>query len=171
MKIISFAWTTPALLAGAKVVTRRQWADRYAAGFKVDDYVQAWDKSPRVKGAKRVAVIQLIETPWKEAAILMDQEDYLQEGLFFLSKSPHLVPEEMKRMLDMDGYGKLPGAMWHWFQNWRETAGELWVVRFKVIEYVGAPVPGLPEQGPVQPGLDPMQGPGATGGGMPHGRR
>ncbi len=163
MKIINFNWTCPALLAGAKKVTRRQWADRHAAGFKEGDYVQAWDKSPRVKGAKRVAVIQLTETPWKEAAILMDQADYIEEGLFFLSKNPHLVPEEMKRMLALDGFGNLPAGMWMWFQHWRETGGDQWVIRFKVMSYVEPDIPGLRDQGPSLAGLDPTQGSGSPG--------
>ncbi len=57
--IISFAWTTPALLAGKKTVTRREWSDKHAAKFKPGDLVDAWDKSPRFKG-KKVAVIRIV---------------------------------------------------------------------------------------------------------------
>lgn len=58
--IISFAWTTQALLAGRKTVTRREWTDGHAAKFKPGDLVDAWDKLPRCKGSKKVAVIRII---------------------------------------------------------------------------------------------------------------
>lgn len=142
MKIISFNWVTPALLAGAKTVTRRHWADRHAEAFKEGDLVQAWDKLPRVPGAKRIAIIELTRDPYKEASILMDHGDYANEGLLWLSLNPRLVPPEMMKMLAKDGYGKLPQGMWEWFLHWRQTGGALWVIRFKVIEYVR---PGQPE--------------------------
>ena len=34
-KIISFAWTTDALLQCKKTVTRRDWDDKYASRFKL----------------------------------------------------------------------------------------------------------------------------------------
>ncbi|MBW2053822.1 MAG: ASCH domain-containing protein [Deltaproteobacteria bacterium] len=46
MKIVSFAWTTEALLAGRKTVTRRCWNERYAGRFKSGDLVQAYDRNP-----------------------------------------------------------------------------------------------------------------------------
>jgi uncharacterized protein YqfB (UPF0267 family) len=58
VKIISFAWTTPQLLAGKKTVTRRDWSDKYARQFRAGDLVQVYDKSPRA-GGKRVAVIEI----------------------------------------------------------------------------------------------------------------
>lgn len=39
MKIISFAETTPALLADAKTVTRREWAEKHARSFKAGERV------------------------------------------------------------------------------------------------------------------------------------
>jgi hypothetical protein len=63
MKIISFAWTTPALLAGSKCVTRREWDKKYAESFEAGEYVQAFDKSPRA-GGKCVAIIELTQKPY-----------------------------------------------------------------------------------------------------------
>ena len=57
--IISFAWTTAALLDGRKTVTRREWSDAHAAKFKPGDLVDAYDRSPRFKG-KKVGVIRII---------------------------------------------------------------------------------------------------------------
>lgn len=59
MKIISFAKTTAALLAGHKSVTRRYWNPRHALSFKPGEIVQAWDKSPRF-GGKMVAEIKIV---------------------------------------------------------------------------------------------------------------
>jgi len=46
MKIISFAWTTEASLAGRKTATRRCWSEGYARRFKSGDLVQAYDRNP-----------------------------------------------------------------------------------------------------------------------------
>lgn len=56
VRIISFAWTTPALLKGEKTVTRRAWK---SCPFKKGDLAQAWDKLPRAKG-KRVGTIRIV---------------------------------------------------------------------------------------------------------------
>lgn len=55
MRIISFAWTTEALLSGKKSVTRRTWRE---CRLQPGELVQAWDKSPRAKG-KRVGTIRI----------------------------------------------------------------------------------------------------------------
>jgi hypothetical protein len=39
MMTISFAWTTPALLAGHKTVTRRDWDAEYAIRFAAGQLV------------------------------------------------------------------------------------------------------------------------------------
>ena len=59
MMIISFAWTTDAFLSGRKNRTRRDWFDDYASRFHVGDTVQAWDRTPRVRGAKRVGFLKI----------------------------------------------------------------------------------------------------------------
>lgn len=62
MRIISFAWTTPALLAGRKTCTRRDWTYGYAANFALGEEVAAYDRSPRAFG-QRVATIRLTALP------------------------------------------------------------------------------------------------------------
>lgn len=49
MNIISFAWTTEALLCGQKSVTRRDWSDNYAAKF----HVSARCHGPGLEGRAR----------------------------------------------------------------------------------------------------------------------
>ena len=63
--IISFAWTTPALLAGAKTMTRRDWDADYARRFRAGMLVDAYDRSPRARGRK-IAMIRLTRDPYFE---------------------------------------------------------------------------------------------------------
>lgn len=85
MRIISFAWTTEAFLAGTKTVTRRMWKEAYV---KPGDLMQAWDKSPRAKG-KRVGTIKIIKVDREPL------QDFLLHG-----------DDEVKRE---GGYWKTPG--------------------------------------------------------------
>lgn len=78
---ISFAWTTPALLARAKSATRRMWAPSHAAKFRAGQIVDAYDRSPRL-GGRRVATIRIARDPWKQRTGLMDDVvDYEREGI------------------------------------------------------------------------------------------
>lgn len=127
--IISFGWTTPALLAGAKTVTRRQWTPKHAAHFKAGMLVDAWNTSPRnVKGyPRKVAVIRLTETPGleftKDAAI----SDFKEEGFAYLQANG----------LKVDGL--TPLQLW---ERWHipEFHTALYVVRFEVVEYMEGPL-------------------------------
>ncbi len=82
--IISFAWTTKALLAGKKRCTRREWSEKYfqqwvrayRAGNLIHD---AYDKTPRA-GGKKVATIRLTCEPYKERLGDMLESDVLEEG-------------------------------------------------------------------------------------------
>lgn len=117
MKIISFAWTTPALLAGYKTRTRREWSDKYAKRFKVGDLIQAWDKQPRFKG-KKVAIIRITGIK-KEDISLMPDEDYCKEGFAYLFRINKTI------------FGKHPVAA---FEDWREEGGEYWVIDFELLK-------------------------------------
>ena len=79
MKIISFAWTTQALLEGKKTVTRRDWDDKYAKTFHKGDVVQAYNKSARV-GGKRIAYIKLTSEPYLQWLHDVTDEDEKKEG-------------------------------------------------------------------------------------------
>lgn len=50
MRIISFGWTWPALVAKSKTVTRWDWDEDYARRFHKGDIVLAYDRSPRLGG-------------------------------------------------------------------------------------------------------------------------
>ena len=118
MRAISFAWTTPALVAGHKRVTRRAWKDGYARSFRAGDEVAAYDKQPRF-GGKQVGVIRLVAAPYQESTARAPAEDYEAEGFPFL--------EERDLLVD----GVTPAALWRAWQVYPRT---LWVVRFQLLE-------------------------------------
>lgn len=128
MRAISFAWTTPALVAGRKTVTRRDWSDRYAASFRAGEFVAAWNRQPRFRGARQVAVIRLTAAPAKESTVRIPTDDWEGEGFAYL--------EEIGARVD----GLTPRALW---TAWRVQPREMWVVRFEVVSLVEAQ-PGLP---------------------------
>lgn len=74
--IISFAYTTDALLAGQKTVTRRDWAPSHAAKFYPGLVVDAWSRNPRVPGARKVAEIQIVSVRLEPVQLLLDNPDY-----------------------------------------------------------------------------------------------
>lgn len=88
--IISFAWTTEALLSGKKTCTRRRWSERY-----FQQWVRAWrqgrlvhdayDRLPRAGGGK-VGEIRLTCEPYRERLRDMSEEDLEAEGGLWDSK-------------------------------------------------------------------------------------
>lgn len=107
MKIISFAWTTQALLEGKKTVTRRDWKDRFVFLMEEGERLQAWDKLPRVKGAKKIGEIRLTRKPYKQWLHCVTDEDEIKEG-----------------------------ALWGSGKAYQEAMGrdrELWVIEFELV--------------------------------------
>jgi len=117
---ISFAWTTPALLAGAKTVTRREWMDRYALGFHSQAEAIATDRQRRFKG-KPIAIIRITQDLYQEWSNDAPPEDYAAEGFDFLTKIGAKVD------------GLSPGTLW---RAWHMKAGQhqFYVVRFELVE-------------------------------------
>ena len=120
MRIITFAETTPALLAGRKTVTRRDWKPQYAAKFHAGDELAAWDKNPRTKQGKQVAVIRLTADPVLERASDAPEEDFEGEGFGYMT-------EHGLRLFG----GQKPEEVWAWWQASTQT--QLWVVRFELV--------------------------------------
>lgn len=120
--IISFAWTTPALLAGRKTVTRRNWPQHYARRFKPDTVHQAWSKSPRCRhGALHVGDIRLIGSPQLQDTAEIPDSDWEAEGFAYLESIGALTN------------GSTPRAIW---DDWRENPRYLYVVRFELIRVI-----------------------------------
>ncbi len=125
MRIISFAWTTPALLAGRKTVTRRDWSAGYAALFARGDHVQAYNRNPRW-GGRQVAIIRLAQDPYLESTRRVAPSDYVDEGFAYL--------EEIDAKVD----GLTPRALW---RAWHLYPKDLWVIRFEVVRVSRTPDP------------------------------
>jgi len=120
MRPISFAWTTPALLAGVKTVTRRDWKATHAARHHAGDLLAAYDRQARY-GGKQVAVIRLTADPVLESTAAAPESDYQAEGFEWLQDRGIKVDK-----LD-------PRALW---TAWRVFPRDLWVVRFELVEIV-----------------------------------
>lgn len=117
MKIISFAWITPAVQALRKRKTRRSWNDRYARSFHEGDLVQAYDRGPRV-GGKRIGIIRLLLDPYQQRTSEMSFREFEDEGLKYLE-------EQGVRIQDMT-----PMDFFLW---WREQDELVWVIEFEVV--------------------------------------
>lgn len=115
MMVISFAWTSPALVAGKKTVTRRDWKPEYARKFRRGDKVQAFNKSPR-NGGKAIAIIELRADPYLERTSKMTLESYEREGLSWLHAHGYNVPTDL------------------WFNAWRDLDELVYVVEFDLLE-------------------------------------
>lgn len=117
MKIISFAWTTPALLADAKTCTRRDWNDDYALRFHKGELAAGYDRLPRVHG-HQVATVELTIDPYKQWTDRIPVTDWWAEGFEYLTQN-HLTLN-----------GVEPIDFW---RSWHDHPRYLWVVRFRLV--------------------------------------
>ena len=122
--IISFGWTTEALLAGAKTVTRRDWNPKHAAKFKAGMLIDAWNTSPRnVKGnPHKVATIRLTTGPYADWSDAFPSYEWYAEGFGYMTDN---------------GGGVTVDRIVH---DWRSKPHMLYVVRFEVVEYLEGPL-------------------------------
>jgi len=122
--IMAFSWTTPALLAGAKTVTRRDWTPRHAAKFKAGQLVDAWNTTPRnVSGnPHKVAVIRLTRDPYQELSSDIPAEDWYAEGF------EYAMTHDLR-------FRKKTTAQEVW-DFWKAEPHYQWVVRFELVEVV-----------------------------------
>jgi hypothetical protein len=116
------AWVLPALLAGEKTCTRRNWTDDYAARFKLGDLVDVLDKDRRA-GGKVVARIRLTADPVKQHISEMLDTDYKAEG--FLHMHNNGLTSEFPF-----GFSR-PG-----FEKWKKLDKMYWVIRFEKVDAV-----------------------------------
>jgi hypothetical protein len=116
-RIISFAWTTPALLARRKTVTRRDWHADYARRFHAGDIVLAYDKNPRARG-KQIATLRLTHDPYWERGCDMPDDDWEREGFAYLQEQA------------TDVNGTDPATLW---RQMKTTDDGLWVIRFEIM--------------------------------------
>lgn len=114
--IISFGRTTPALIAGEKTVTRRDWSDKHAAQFKAGQLVDAWNTSPRnVRGnPHKIATIRITRDPYVESSADFEPDDEA-EGFEWLTQN---------------GFGETVDDI---VVDWLNNPRPLYVVRFELV--------------------------------------
>lgn len=122
MKIISFAWTTPAIKARRKSVTRREWNPEYAARFMKGELLTGYDRSPRFKG-KPICKIRLLDAPQRQWSNHIPESDWEAEGFAYLESIGAKCGWET------------PRGIW---ENWRSDPILLYVVRFAIVEVFNA---------------------------------
>ena len=122
MPFITFAWTTPALLAGAKTVIRQPWTEQKARQYRAGMLITAYDRSPR-HGGRPLAILRLTSDPELQPLSDMTEADYEAEGWHWLHEHRDLMPRWIT------GSDFSPQA----FDAWRQRPGSVWVVRFDVI--------------------------------------
>ena len=134
---ISFAWTTPALLAGRKTVTRRDWNPSYARRFTAGTEVTAYDRLPR-NGGTPIARLRLTHDATHEPDADAPDGDWEAEGFGWFWE------REVERAF-ADGFDHPHGEIaerveYEGFEEWRAAGGSSWVIRFEVIEYLQGPL-------------------------------
>jgi hypothetical protein len=118
LKEIAFDWTLPALLAGRKTVTRRDWKWSWARSFEAGELVAATGKQRRF-GGRQVATIRLTQRPYRQNTAQAPASDWEAEGFAYL--------EEIGAKVDR----RLPWDIW---QEWKVyEPREMWVVRFELV--------------------------------------
>lgn len=117
---IPFSWTAPALLAGHKTVTRREWKKDYARNFKgPGQIVEAVEPVSEVK----IATLRLTAKPTLELNGLIPDSDFEAEGFAWLEQHPEALPPTHLPLCRLQ------------FDDMRilERDRLMWVVRFELI--------------------------------------
>jgi len=118
--LISFTWTTPALLAGQKIMIRRDGVKDDFVGFLSGQFVWAYDYPPRY-GGNPIAALHLLDDPNIESTSELSDHDYVDEGYAFMEIFPFLIPERIRPLRKH-------------FQTYQSIDYPLWVIRFEVVE-------------------------------------
>lgn len=120
--IVSFSWTAPAPLAGAKTATRRdEWTAAHAAHFRAGQLVDARDRLPRVKGAQKIAVVRVTRAPYHQNSSEIPPDAWHAEGFAWIQS--YGLPDDALRA----------SRIW---LGWREHPVDLWVLEFVLVSTI-----------------------------------
>jgi hypothetical protein len=150
---ITFGLFTPAVLAGAKTVTRRDWPASKAREFAQGDLVWAYDRSPD-EGGTRVGIVRLTHAPVLQKMFDMPTSDFEAEGFIYLAelyrsglgaREPEFSEfyKALRRSIAGDtGFGanvahrepalEPVAQMRHLVYAWVNRGGWRWVLRFEL---------------------------------------
>jgi hypothetical protein len=120
---ISIGWTLPALLAGAKTVTRQGWKERGPGRLCAGAVVPIYDR-PKAFGGAQIATIRLTADPSFEPLRDMPDSDYEAEGWRWLHDHPEAWGKAIRR----------EDVSWAAFEQWRARPYTIWVIRFELVE-------------------------------------
>lgn len=126
MKIVSMAYTSPAVAAGKKCVTRRNWKESYAKTFHKGDSLEAWTRSPR-NGGRPLALIRLTAEPVSEPVGIKRQEDGYAE----------LEAKEVIRIWNEEGFAYLDtpeGDLLEAARRWHDSQRGYWTIMFEILQ-------------------------------------
>lgn len=115
--IVSFAWTTGAVIARRKRKTRRHWTPEYAACFRPGSVHQAYDRSPRFNG-KQVALIRVLKAPYHQNTAEMTEHDFDDEGFAWMTEQGILMRGTTPRQF---------------FEAWKEAREDVYVLEFEIL--------------------------------------
>lgn len=93
MMIVSYNWTTAALVNGAKTQTWRDWAQDYARKFKPGNLIKGYDRGPRNRG-QHVATLRVVSCQEYRSSQMLDSF-YETEGLKFYFDHPEMAPKHI----------------------------------------------------------------------------
>ena len=130
-KIISFSWTSPALITDNKSCTRRDWDPDYAETFRTGQILYAYDRSPRAHG-NRIATIQLKQQPVWQPLNEMPDDDYVNEGFAWMFAHPDVLPKTIEQT-PRDHFVRSVCSR-EGFERWRQSGEFMWTIRFALIE-------------------------------------
>ncbi len=125
--IISFAWTTEAVLAGRKKRTRRYWSIEYAKRFALGSTHQGYNRLPRV-GGNQIGVLTITQIPHMQQTTSMTEEDYELEGLKYMEEVGLYIP-----VRTIDGKKVPPMHPRRFFEAWKEANDNPIVIDFDFI--------------------------------------
>lgn len=114
---ISFAWTTEPFLANAKRMTRRYWKGSHAKKFTKGKLVDALDKLPH-RGGIKIGKIRVERDAYQERTSLMDESDYIFEGLYWMEQNNIIIRDQHPR---------------DFFDKWIAKDDLVWVVEFEKV--------------------------------------
>ena len=117
--IISFGWTSGAMVCGAKTRTRRDWAPGHVRHFHSGMMANGWSQSPRVHGVY-LSDVRLTAPIFRQHTSKITDEDWELEGFGWMSRRGILIN------------GVTPEVF---FERWRHANIDLWVVDFS-LEYL-----------------------------------
>ena len=114
-----FGFLSDAVLNEQKTMALRNWGDIEANEWKRRQLCYAYDKPPS-KGGKRLALLEITQTPYKIQTDKLRKSDFFASGLAYAQAQGKKAPS-----------GRAPEEIWESLKN---SSEEYYVIRFRVIQ-------------------------------------